>query len=53
MAVLHRKLVRELFHMRGQAIVIALVITCGVASFVSMRSMYRSLQNSQNDYYAR
>jgi putative ABC transport system permease protein len=53
MAILHRKLVRELFHMRGQAIAIALVIACGVASFVSMRSMYRSLQNSQNDYYAR
>jgi putative ABC transport system permease protein len=53
MAILHRKLVRELFHMRGQAIAIALVIACGVASFVSMRSMYRSLQTSQNDYYAR
>jgi putative ABC transport system permease protein len=53
MAILQRKLVRELFHMRGQAVAIALVIACGVASFVSMRSMYRSLLSSQNDYYAR
>ena len=53
MQVLHRKLLRELSHMRGQALAIAMVIACGVASFVSMRSMYRSLLNSQNDYYAR
>src|SRR6516225_4012535 len=52
MKVLHRKLLRDLVHMRGQAIAITLVIACGVASFVSMRSMYRSLLNSQNDYYA-
>jgi putative ABC transport system permease protein len=51
MKVLHRKLFRELIHMRGQAIAIAMVIACGVASFVSMRSMYRSLLSSQLEYY--
>jgi putative ABC transport system permease protein len=53
MAILHRKLLRDLFHIRGQAIAIALVIACGVAAFVTMRSMYRSLLKSQEDYYAR
>jgi putative ABC transport system permease protein len=51
MKTLHRKLARELLHMRGQAIAIALVIACGVASFVTMRSMYHSLLASQADYY--
>ena len=52
MRVLHRKLLRDLLHMRGQAIAIALVIACGVAAFVSMRSMYSSLLRSQLEYYA-
>jgi putative ABC transport system permease protein len=53
MTILHRKLLREFLHLRGQAIAIALVISCGVASFITMRSMYRSLLTSQADYYAR
>lgn len=52
MQMLHRKLWREFLRMKGQAIAIALVIACGVASFVTMRSMYRSLLASQADYYA-
>ena len=52
MPTLHRKLVRDLLHIRGQGIAIALVIGCGVASFVTMRAMYRSLLRSQADYYA-
>lgn len=51
--MLHRKLLRDVLHMRGQATAIALVIACGVASFVTMRAMYRSLQESQASYYAR
>lgn len=53
MKTLSRKLLRELLHMRGQAIAIALVVACGVASFVTMRSMYYSLLASQSEYYAR
>ncbi len=52
MLTLHRKLFRDILHMQGQAIAIALVIACGVASFVTMRAMYRSLLRSQADYYA-
>lgn len=51
MTTLYRKLLRDLLHMRGQATAIALVIACGVASFVAMRSMYRSLLRSQAEYY--
>jgi putative ABC transport system permease protein len=51
MKTLHRKLLREFLHMRGQVIAIALVIACGVASFVTMRSMYHSLLASQANYY--
>ncbi len=53
MAMLHRKLLRDFLHLRGQVIAVALVIACGVASFITMRSMYRSLLTSQADYYAR
>jgi putative ABC transport system permease protein len=51
MSILHRKLIRDLMKMRGQTIAIALVIACGVAAFVAMRAMYRSLLTSQTDYY--
>jgi putative ABC transport system permease protein len=53
MTMLHRKLVRDLIHIRGQAIAIILVTACGVAAFVTMQAMYRSLLQSQQDYYAR
>lgn len=46
-------MLRDLVHLRGQVIAVALVIACGVASFITMRSMYRSLLTSQADYYAR
>lgn len=39
--------------MQGQVIAIALVVACGIASFVAMRAMYQSLLQSQSDYYAR
>lgn len=39
--------------MQGQVIAIALVVACGVASFVAMRAMYQSLLQSQIDYYTR
>lgn len=52
MACLHRKLLRDLVHMSGQAIAIALILSCGVAAFVTMRAMYRSLLRSQVSYYS-
>ena len=39
----NRKLLRDLWHLRGQVIAAALVVACGVAAFVTMRATYESL----------
>lgn len=51
MAALDRKLIRDVVHLRGQVAAITLVVACGVASFVAMRSTYNSLLTSQQSYY--
>jgi putative ABC transport system permease protein len=51
MATLNRKLIRDVIHLRGQVVAITLVVACGVASFVAMRSTYNSLLTSQQSYY--
>jgi putative ABC transport system permease protein len=43
---------RDLWHLRGQVTAAALVVACGVAAFVSMRSTYESLLFAQADYYS-
>jgi putative ABC transport system permease protein len=48
---LDRKLLRDLWHMRGQAVAIALVAMCGIATFVTLRSGYEALRASQQRYY--
>ena len=48
-----RMLVRDLWHLRGQVVAAALVVACGVASFVSMRGTYASLLVARDDYYQR
>jgi putative ABC transport system permease protein len=52
MKALNQKLVRDLWHLRGQVLATALVVACGVASFVAMRSTYRSLLESRDQYYS-
>lgn len=49
--ILDRKVVRDLWHMRGPSLAIAVVVLCGVASFVAMRSMVPHLSNAQTLYY--
>ncbi|MGD9589548.1 MAG: ABC transporter permease [Pyrinomonadaceae bacterium] len=49
---LNKKLLRDILHLRGQIIATALVVACGVASFVSMQSTYDSLLITQQEYYA-
>lgn len=51
MATLDRKLIRDVVHLRGQVAAIMLVVACGVASFVAMRSVYNALLASQKSYY--
>ena len=48
----NRMLWRDLWHLRGQVTAAALVVACGVASFVSMRSTYESLLSAQVNYYS-
>ncbi len=50
---LQRKLLRDLGLMKGQVVTIALVVACGIASFVTMRSALDSLVLSRDAYYER
>ena len=50
-SALHRKLARDLLRMRGQALTIAVVIACGIASYVTLRSAYASLLWARDSYY--
>jgi putative ABC transport system permease protein len=51
LGALDRKLLRDLRDMRGQAVAIVFVIAAGVASYVSMTSVYDSLEGSLDVYY--
>ncbi|MHC4550321.1 MAG: ABC transporter permease [Planctomycetota bacterium] len=53
MRVLDRKLLRDLFKMKGQIIAIVLIIACGVASFATVLTAYRGLKGTRDHYYAR
>jgi putative ABC transport system permease protein len=48
---LDRKLVRDLSHMKGQAIAIAMVISAGVATFVNSRTILHSLELTRSTFY--
>lgn len=53
MKAIHRKLTRDLWRLRGQALTIALVVACGIASYVAMLGTYRSLVAARDTYYDR
>jgi putative ABC transport system permease protein len=53
LSALDRKLLRDLWQMRGQAVAIALVISSGVAMFVMYHSTFDSLSRTQQAYYQR
>ncbi len=52
MRALDRKLFRDLLHLRGQVIAVALVVACGIAMLVTMWSAYQMLLRSQQSYYS-
>lgn len=52
-APLNRKLVRDLWHIRGQVIAIAFVIACGVATVVLALGTLNSLVETRDAYYER
>ncbi|MEM1024300.1 MAG: FtsX-like permease family protein [Myxococcota bacterium] len=49
---LHKKLVRDLWGLKGQIITIALVIASGIATYTSLQSCYRSLLLSKSAFYS-
>ena len=53
LAPLDRKLYRDLWRIRTQAIAIAVVIGCGVATVVMMMGVYNSLTLTRSIYYDR
>ncbi|NQV27363.1 MAG: FtsX-like permease family protein [Rhodopirellula sp.] len=53
MRTLHRKLIRDMLHMKGQVIAISLVVACGIATFVMSLSTLDSLRESRAAYYER
>lgn len=52
MRALTRKLQRDTWHYRSQIGAIAVVMSCGVALFVALRSMYGYLSDRRASYYA-
>ncbi len=50
---LHTKLWRDLKSLKGQVLTISLVVACGIASYVTMRSTWNSLAESKDTYFER
>jgi len=50
---LDRKLLRDLWHIKGQAFAIAIVIACGVGMYVMSKGMLVSLEETRSAYYER
>ncbi len=51
MKAFDRKLLRDLYGMRSQAVAIAFVVLAGVATYVSMRNVMASLERTLDNYY--
>lgn len=51
-SALARKGLRDVWHLRGQIVSVAMVVACGIASMVTMRGMHDSLLASREAYYA-
>jgi putative ABC transport system permease protein len=50
---LRLKLLRESLRLKGQVATIALVVACGITSFISLRATWKSLEWSRDAYYDR
>ncbi|HET9453030.1 MAG TPA: ABC transporter permease [Gemmatimonadaceae bacterium] len=50
---IHRKLLRDVWHMRGQVLSIAALVMCGVGTVVAMHGTLRSVEHERDDYYRR
>lgn len=50
-SVLNRKLLRDMWQARGQALAVAVVVACGVAVYIAIGSAYRNLLLTRDSYY--
>jgi putative ABC transport system permease protein len=53
LSALDRKLFRDLWHLRGQVLTVGLIVASGIATYVTMRGAYESIERAQQDYYSR
>ncbi len=53
MRALNRKLLRDLWHIKGQSLAIALIMGCGIGLFVMMLGVIDSLEATRDAYYER
>ena len=53
MRAIHRKLLRDLWLIKGQGLAISMVIAAGVAMFIMYLSNFESLRRTQEAYYER
>lgn len=53
LTALDRKLIRDLLRMKGQAVMIALVVSAGIATFINSRTMLYSLETTRATFYDR
>ncbi|KPL12294.1 hypothetical protein AMJ85_01215 [candidate division BRC1 bacterium SM23_51] len=51
MRVLDRKLARDLWKFKGQAVAVTAVILCGIAGYICVSSAYRNLRLTRDAYY--
>jgi len=51
MAVLNKKLLRDIWKARGQTAAVALIILCGTATYIAINSAYRNLLLTRDTYY--
>jgi putative ABC transport system permease protein len=51
MRALDRKLLRDVVHLKGQVIAVALVVACGIAALLTLRIAYNSLLAARASYY--
>lgn len=52
-AAIDKKLWRDLWHVKGQALAIIVIMSCGVAAFIMTRSALSSLEATRERYYDR
>ena len=53
LSALNRKLLRDLWGMKGQAFAIAMVVAAGVSMYVMYQSLFASLSGTRSAYYER